>query len=403
MKVLTFSNLFPNSIQTTRGIFIKSRLKNLCKRHSDVEVRVVAPVPWFPFNHRIFGGYSDSSKIERQANHGWAQVQYVRYISIPKIGMNIAPWLMAIACYPKIRKIIKEGFDFDVLDAHYFYPDGVAAMMLARWLGKPLICSARGSDITLLPRYPVPRRLIGKAVQSCDTVVTVSRALKTEIEVLGYNAKRIEVLRNGVDLEMFRPADDRSDLKRRLGMEEFTILSVGNLLELKGHHLTIAAMQSLPDCKLLIAGDGPWKKKLYELAENLGVDDRVQFLGTVEHRELPDLYAAADLMVLASSREGWANVLLESMACGTPVVATNIWGTPEVVASEQAGILVERTPEAILEGINHLRNALPDRSKTRNYALQFSWDDTSDRLYEILQQVPKTGSAQLPPGEPPFQ
>jgi len=403
MKILTFTNLFPNSVQVTHGIFIENRLKHLCKKHADVEIRVVAPVPWFPTDHPLFGSYGAYSKVEKQAHHGWVKVIYPRYPVIPKVGMKIAPWLMATACYPTIKRIIKQDFDFDVLDAHYFYPDGVAAMMIAGWLNKPLICTARGSDITLLTRYAGPRKLIGSAVESCETVITVSRALKEEIENLGYHAKRIEVLRNGVDLELFKPVRDRNAVRRQLGLEKFTFLSVGNLLELKGHHMTIKAMQNLPECELLIAGDGLMNKKLKALVKDLNVADRVQFLGTIDHDKLPSYYAAADILVLASSREGWANVLLEAMACGTPVVATNIWGTPEVVSTAAAGVLVDRSPESILAGINQLRANMPNRENTRAHAEQFSWDDTSDKLYEIFQRITEMRAAELTPTQSPTQ
>jgi len=384
MKVLTFTSLFPNSIQTRHGIFVENRLKHLRQKFPGVDISVVAPVPWFPFKHPMFGDFSTYAKVEKLADRGWAKVIYPRYPVIPRIGMSLAPWLMAIACYPKIKRIIRQGFDFDILDAHYFYPDGAAAMLIAGWLNKPLICTARGNDITLLPNFRIPRKLIGNTVKSCATVITVCRALQEEIERLGYHAKRIEVLRNGVDLDLFRPARDRRAARQLLGLKKFTILSVGHHLERKGHHLVIEAMQSLPDCELLIAGDGPMKKKLESLTRKLKLVDRVRFLGAVEHHDLPAYYAGADILVLASSREGWANVLLEAMACGTPVVATNIWGTPEIIKSPDAGVLVERTPESILAGINQLRNDRPDRECTRVYAEHFSWDDTSDKLYELL-------------------
>ena len=164
-------------------------------------------------------------------------------------------------------------------------------------------------------------------------------------------------------------------------------MSVGHHIERKGHHLTFEALKDLPDCVLLLAGDGPMEKRLRSLAHEIGVADRVRFLGAIGHRELPDFYSAADATVLASSREGWANVLLESMACGTPVVATGIWGTPEIVRSPDAGVLVERTPASIQEGIKQLRENLPARDRTRAYAEQFSWDETSAGVFELFQRV----------------
>ena len=139
---------------------------------------------------------------------------------------------------------------------------------------------------------------------------------------------------------------------------------------------------------LLLAGTGPVESNLRSLAQELGVAERVRFLGRVAHEELSHVYSAADISILASSREGWANVLLESMACGTPVVATDIWGTGEVVASSEAGILVpERTPPALVHGVRSLLSNLPDRAATRSYAENFSWDDTTEGQLNLFRKI----------------
>jgi glycosyltransferase involved in cell wall biosynthesis len=103
---------------------------------------------------------------------------------------------------------------------------------------------------------------------------------------------------------------------------------------------------------------------------------------------LKKYYGAADALVLASSREGWANVLLESMACGTPVIASNVWGTPEVVASPDAGILMsERTPQGLVQAVHALRASYPQHEATRRYAEKFSWDDTTQGQIKLFQKI----------------
>jgi glycosyltransferase involved in cell wall biosynthesis len=149
---------------------------------------------------------------------------------------------------------------------------------------------------------------------------------------------------------------------------------VGSLIERKGHDLVIEALRGRPGWRLLIAGSGPLRAELLALARRTGVADRVRFLGEVPHARLPNLYAAADVLVLASSREGWANVLLEAMACGTPAVATDVNGTCEVLASAAAGRLIRtRTAEAVAEAVSAIEAAPPRRSATRRYAEQFDW------------------------------
>jgi glycosyltransferase involved in cell wall biosynthesis len=231
------------------------------------------------------------------------------------------------------------------------------------------------------------RWMITYAARHAAGIIAVSQALKDALIALGVAADRITVLRNGVDLEMFAPGD-RDAARAALAVTNRTLLSVGHLIERKGHNITIAALTRLPDCVLLIAGEGPEHARLRSLASQLGVSDRVRFLGAVPHERLSAIYTAADALVLSSSREGWPNVLLESMACGTPVVASAIWGNPEIVSRPEAGVLMRaRTSEGVAEAVESLFAALPNREATRAFAEQFSWHETSNgqlRLFESI-------------------
>lgn len=381
MKILTFSTLFPNAQKPGHGIFVETRLRHLAAS-GKVEARVMAPVPWFPSSHPRFGAYAQMASVPRSELRHGLRVDHPRYPLLPKIGMNVAPLLLAQAVKPAIRRIIDEGYDFDLIDAHYFYPDGVAAAMLARAFGKPLVITARGSDITLLPRYPLPRRMIRWAARRADAVITVCNALRDEVVALGVDAERVTSLRNGVDLELFRP------LAERAPNEAFTLLTVGHLVPVKAQELIIAALPLLPGTRLMVAGDGPNRAMLENLAAQLGVAGRVTFLGAVPQSRLREHYGRADALVLASSREGWANVLLESMACGTPVVASRVYGTPEVVAAPEAGVLMaQRSAQGVADAVHALRAAYPDRAATRRYAEGFSWDDTTEGQLRIFDTV----------------
>jgi len=310
--------------------------------------------------------------------------------------MSIAPTLLFAACLPVLRQMQRER-DFELIDAHYFYPDGVAAVMLGRALRKPVVITARGTDINLIPRYRLPREQIKWATKNANGLVAVSRALKDALVTLGVEPGRIEVLRNGVDLEMFCPVDHEL-ARARLNLSGPTLLSVGQLIERKANHLTIEALRLLPEFTFVLVGDGPEKARLQSLAQKNGVEDRVRFLGVISHEKLAPIYSAADALVLASSREGWPNVLLEAMACGTPVVASDIWGNPEVVTTPEAGCLTDnRTPEGIANSVRRLFAALPKRSATRQYAKRYSWQDTSDgqlRLFERVVQSHRVSETQ---------
>jgi glycosyltransferase involved in cell wall biosynthesis len=218
-------------------------------------------------------------------------------------------------------------------------------------------------------------------------MITVCQALKDALVELGAPAEKITVLRNGVDLELFHP-EDRGQARARYGISGFALASVGNLIPTKGHQLVIEALRSLPDLELLIAGRGPNGKEFRELAQRLGVADRVKFLGLLSQEELKWLYSAADALVLASVREGWPNVLLEAMACGTPVVTTNVGGIREIVAAPEAGVLMdERSANGIVRAIGRLRSGMPSRNLTRAYAERFGWQPTSDGQLALFRQI----------------
>lgn len=390
IRTLLFSTLYPNSVRPSHGIFVETRLRHLLAS-GQVETRVVAPVPWFPIRHKAFGEYAKHAAVPRHEIRNGIEIDHPRYLLLPKIGMNSAPYALARAGLKAARKLIAEGYDFDLIDAHYFYPDGVAATMIGKALNKPVVITARGTDINLIPQYPKPKRMILQAAKDCAAMITVCTALKDAIVGLGGTAQKITALRNGVDLQLFQP-EDKAQSRAAFGMrDEFAIASVGHLIERKGHHLVIEALAQIPDAALFIAGAGDEESRLRALAEQLGVTRRVHFLGAMPQEKLRTLYSAVDCLVLASSREGWANVLLEAMACGTPVVATNVWGTPEVVASPEAGVLMdERSAGGIVRGVAHLRLALPARSATRAYAEQFGWQPTTDGQLEIFSRITST-------------
>lgn len=376
MRLLTYSTLYPNAAQPNHGVFVENRLRHLIAGGA-VESRVVAPVPWFPSAAAGFGRYADYAAAPRRECRNGLPVEHPRYPVIPKIGMTVAPGLLYRFSRPALARQRRDGYDFQIIDAHYFYPDGVAAVLLGRYFGRPVVITARGTDLSLIPDYALPRRMILWAAAQAAGIVAVCQALKDRLIELGVDGARVTVLRNGVDLDLFRSVDPVA-ARQALGLNRRTLLSVGALIPRKSNEIVIQALPSLPDVDLLLAGDGPERESLARLAGALGVADRVRFLGPVAHADLPRIYAAADALVLASSREGWANVLLEAMACGTPVIASNVWGTPEVVAARAAGVLMpERTPAGLRAAFDDLFGNPPARAETRAYAERFDWAATT--------------------------
>ncbi|NTV11841.1 MAG: glycosyltransferase family 4 protein [Zoogloea sp.] len=387
MRLLTFTTLYPSSARPAHGIFVETRLRHLLKT-GRVEARVVAPVPWFPWRSARFGRYAGFARTPLREVWNGLEVFHPRYPLLPRFGMSTAPLALALASIPAIERIRRQGFEFDLIDAHYFYPDGVAAALLARHFGKPLTVTARGTDLNLIAQFRLPRRMIRWAAQQAARSISVCTALQVELEKLGVERERLVVLRNGVDLERFVPVAPR--LARCLvGLSDrLTFASVGHLVERKGHEFAIRALVRFPGAQLVVVGCGELRGHLQSLAEHLGLAERVIFAGAVRQERLKLYYSAADVLILASSREGWPNVLLESMACGTPVVATRVWGSPEVVRAPEAGVLVdERSESGIAGGIAQLLANQPQREATRRYAERFSWDETVQGLLGVFEAM----------------
>ena len=394
LSVLTVTTLFPNSVQQAHGIFVETRLNKLVAS-GHVVARVLAPIPWLPPMIE-YGSLGRIRDIQRREIRNHVVVEHPRYVVIPKIGMNVTPYTLYRALRRSLKQLLDSGYRPDLIDAHYFYPDGVAAVWAAQEFGFPVTITARGTDINLIPEFSRPRKLIQNAAAQADGIITVCQALKARMVELGVPGERVVVLRNGVDLELFRPID-RAAARQELGITRRTIGSVGHLIERKGHHHVIRALEHLPGTDLVIVGTGPEREALEKLAMRIGVSDRVHFLGLLDQQSLCTVYNALDALVLASSREGWANVLLESMACGTPVVASPVWGTPEIVGAPEAGVLMPTLDEhGVVAGVSRLFAGLPSRGATRRYGEGFGWEATTQgqiRLFrEILARRPVAGS-----------
>ena len=387
VRLLTFTTLYPHAGLPNQGVFVENRLRQLVSTGRATST-VLAPVPWFPSRHARFGGWARFARAENEEVRHGLRVFHPRYAVIPKIGMAAAPAALYATAKRAVLRLLRQGMVFDVIDSHYLYPDGVVAVALGRRFGLPVVMTARGSDVTQLPDFAVPRRMIRGAMAAADAMISVSAGLKTAMVALGAEPDRVTVLRNGVDLVQFAPPADRGAARAALGLEGPTLLSVGHLIPRKGHHLVIEALAQLPGWRLLIVGEGPERGRLEALAARLGVSDRVRLLGARAHSGLGRVYGAADVLVLASSREGWANVLLEAMACGTPVVASDIPGNGEVVQERRAGLITERnTGEGFADAVRALWAEAPDRAGVRAYAEGFSWDATTAGQLEVFEQA----------------
>lgn len=398
MRVLVLSSVFPSERQPTLGVFVRERMRRVARR---CEVVVVAPIPWFPLNRLIRGArVVGVAPVESQAG---LTVHHPPFFCVPRYGKWCDGAFEAASLVPFLARLRRE-FPFDLIDAHFAYPDGVAAAILGRLFDRPVVITLRGS-IVRLATYPLHRPQIRRALLSARRVLSVSESLARVAAGIGIPREKIRVIPNGADTERFFPRPT-SEARAVLGLpaDRPTLISVGGINEGKGHHRIVALLPELtrhhPDLLyVIVGGDRPGdstRPLIERLVRRHGLEAHVRLAGERPHAEIPLWLAAADVVCLATRSEGWANVLLEALACGRPVVTTRVGGNPEIVAGERLGLLVPPGDDAafaraILEAL-----ARPwDGEAMVGWARAHSWDAAAARVVEEFEQVLAAPAAPL--------
>jgi teichuronic acid biosynthesis glycosyltransferase TuaC len=382
MRVLSFTTLFPNSADPTHAIFVYQRLAHFARRPGN-ELKVVAPIPYVPSSIRM-GRYRALSGVPPREQFGGLSVWHPRYFLLPGISMPLHGLLMFLGSLSLVRRLHRET-RFDCIDAHYIYPDGLAAVLLGKVLRLPVIVSGRGSDINLFPSFHLIRPMIRWTLRESTGIISVSQALKQAMVKLDTPAEKIQVIGNGVDLDRFQRVEP-AVARRQLGLPEDAqiLVAVGALRRVKGYQFLLPALAGIvprhPKLRLYIVGEGDYRPKLEAVIRELGLQERVVLVGKRPNEELKNWYSAANLSCLVSSREGWANVLLESLACGTPVLATRVWGAPEVIISPELGVLVEQDVSSIANGLESALKKRWDPVVLVRHARSRTWDDVAAEI-----------------------
>lgn len=385
MKILTFTSLFPNQAKPDFGTFIYQRAAHLAARQGNL-LQVLAPIPYSPSWLRT-KRWSTFSEVPAEEIVGTLAVSHPRYALVPKV-MPLHGCLIFLGCLSAARGL-HQKFAFDCIDAHYVYPDGFAAVLLGKALGIPVVVSARGTDINVFPNFPTIRPQIRWALLQSSGVIAVSAALKDRMVELGVPADKIKVIGNGVDPQRFHGID-RGEARRQLAIPEGArvALSVGSLVPVKSHKLLISAVAQIADryhdLLLYFVGEGPERSRLEADIRSRGLEKRVFLLGNRPNQELGLWFNAADVSCLASLREGWPNVISESIACGTPVVATCVGGVPEIITSPELGIMVEPNAHALARGIELALSKKWDRQVLLRTAELRTWGVVAEEVERFI-------------------
>jgi teichuronic acid biosynthesis glycosyltransferase TuaC len=379
-SIVVFTTLFPSPAQPQAGVFIRERMFRIA---ATLPLTVVAPRPWFPFQS-VLRKWRPHFRPESPAEEVQEGIRVLRprFMSFPGMLKRLDGLFLAWGSFATMRRLKRSG-RLDILDAHFAYPDGYAAGLLGAWLRVPVTVTLRGTEIRhALDPVLMPR--VRRALQSACRIFAVAESLKRVACALGVPDDKVRVVGNGVDTDKFHETDKR-DARRRFGLPDDApvMISVGGLVERKGFHRVIECMPALlqryPNLQYVIVGaagpEGDYSEILRAQVRELGLVDRVHFVGSVAPQALKVPLSAADIFVLATRNEGWANVFLEAMACGLPVVTTDVGGNREVVCDERLGIVVPFGERTALQ--NALFRALEggwDRDHIVAYARRNSWD-----------------------------
>ncbi|MDR2839000.1 MAG: glycosyltransferase [Azonexus sp.] len=390
---MVLSSLFPSSVQPGAGLFIRERMFRVAR---EMPLAVVAPTPWFPLQGLIRRGKPGfrpgAPNYEKQAG---VDVWYPRFLSFPGLFKQLDGLMLALGTLPRLRQLKKAG-RLDLIDAHFAFPDGYAASLLSRWLKVPFTITLRGTETRHIADRRLAARLL-RGVSRATQVFSVSDSLRQLLLARGARPEHIEVIGNGVDTVRFAPRD-RAACRAALAIPDsaHVLISVGGLVPRKGFHRVIERLPQLrttcPELLFLVVGgssaEGNYRPELERQVEELGLTDCVRFLGPRQPDELAAILSAADVFVLATANEGWANVFLEAMACGLPVVTTDVGGNREVVCRDELGIVVPfGDGEALGQAIKESLQRPWDRAAIRRYAEDNAWDERVARLCRHFRRI----------------
>jgi peptidoglycan/xylan/chitin deacetylase (PgdA/CDA1 family) len=385
MRLLLIANDFPNPAQPSKAIFNRYLAQALTREH---DIRVISPIPWLD-EWQFSADQRKALGPDRRAILDGVEVHHPRYYYPPKVLREHYGWYYWHSVHRTVRRLIEARLPDAVL-SYWAHPDGEVAVRVARTFGLPSVVMVGGSDVLILPRQRRRRLCVARVLQEANAVLTVSEDLRATVIALGVRPEKVHLWRRGVDLDRFN-LGDRTEARRRLDIpvEVRALLWVGRMVAVKGLDVLLDACARLRDrgvnFHLYLVGDGPLRGSLESQTRARGLGNVVSFVGSQLHDRLPDWYRAADVTLLPSWSEGLPNVLRESLACGTPFVATRVGGIPEIAAEPAKQLVAPGDAGALAEAVSRMLAdpgpaALPQSRST-------GWQDSARELVRILQPL----------------
>lgn len=390
MKILVITNLFPNETEPNRGVFVKNQLLELSKF---AELQIIVPIALNPI--KFLANFRKKQTLHKK-NIGNIIVYYTHWFPFPIISR----WLNGFLLFPVLLLTInniKKNFSFSIIYAQWVYPDGFASVLAAKILRKKVIVHALGCDINLYTRCPIRKSMIIWTLNQSNLVFAMSENLKEKIINIGIPQNKVLNLSRGINIDLFKilvQGDCRNILQ--LSLEKKIILFIGAFEEVKGVDYLLTAFSSIEpifknNLHLVLIGKGTLEDKLRHVVEKLNILEKVMFIGEIEHSQIPIWINASDIVCLPSIREGLPNVIKEAFCCGKPVVASSVGGVPELVRSDNYGILVRPSdPNALAQGLIDALKKTWDTKEIVSYSKSFSWERMAEIYKETFLELEKT-------------
>lgn len=383
-NILILTRWFPNKYEPLKCIFTKNILDAQVK-YTKYNYTLISPVPYFPKSNLPFASkkFKNFSKLDYKEKGNGYEIYRPKYFKLPHPLLTRAEWYTYFKSVLNVVK--KEKLEFSLIHSHGIYPDAYVAIKIGGYFKVPVVIHLHDSYFKKIHKSYSDK--INKIMNYSERIITVSEFQKTNVvEIYNNYANKICTIYNGIDINKFNIS--HSDLG-----DQIKLIFVGNLIDVKGVDILLHAINVLKKdthVSLDIYGSGKNSEKYKFLVNKLGIVDKVKFKGPVSNDVLPQYLQKYSFLVLPSRYETFGIVLIEAMACGVPVISTEVGAIPEIVTSNKVGILVKpNSPEALAEGIKNAIKKDWDREEIRNYATKFSVENTAIEIGNIYDEILK--------------
>jgi teichuronic acid biosynthesis glycosyltransferase TuaC len=388
MNVLILSNSFPNPVQPHRGVYTEEIAVELKKK---ANITIVCPLPWFPKTKQLGKNHHWNIYAHIPRRYTWRNFQVFspKHIVLPKTSTTLNLFFLICSLFPTLIRLHK-SIRFDAINIHNAFPEGIAGVILGRILKIPTIVTALGSDINGADSSWLRLRLTTWALNRAANITAVSQALCSKMVKMGIHAHKVHYIPNGVDRKSFHPLP-KSTCRKRLNIEQNIkcLLFIGKFRKTKGLDYLVEALHILKqqeklDFNTYLIGSGPYGKNLKEKINACGLENRILFVGNQPHSELRYWLGACDLFCLPSLNEGMPNVVLEALACGRPVVATDVGAIPVLLSESNGNLIPPAQADSLARALHDSFNRQWHVSTIVASISQFCWEKSASEYFKVI-------------------